>query len=219
MKKISYRLVFNRKKRLNAQGKALLQIEAYLDRKKIYFSTHIYLKPEQWNDKRKVVKKHPHAKELNYMLMEHIIQLERKELDIWKSGQEVSLQMLKDDSSHIHKESFIAFAKDEICHSSTKESTKQNRMTTLRLIEEFRSDLKFQDVTLQLIYDFERFLSGKGMQINTIAKHMKHLRGFVNAAFNKGEMDAPTNPFQRYRIKKQNKLSSQRKFNLIFKYT
>ena len=36
MKKISYRLVFNRKKHLNAQGKALLQIEAYLERKKIY---------------------------------------------------------------------------------------------------------------------------------------------------------------------------------------
>ena len=30
MKKISYRLVYNRKKRLNASGKALIQVEAYL---------------------------------------------------------------------------------------------------------------------------------------------------------------------------------------------
>ena len=30
MKKISYRPVYNRKNRLNKQGKALLQIEAYL---------------------------------------------------------------------------------------------------------------------------------------------------------------------------------------------
>lgn len=30
MKKISYRLVYNRKKHLNRQGKALIQIEAYL---------------------------------------------------------------------------------------------------------------------------------------------------------------------------------------------
>lgn len=41
MKKINYRLVFNRKKHLNTQGKALVQVEASLEKKKMYFSTHI----------------------------------------------------------------------------------------------------------------------------------------------------------------------------------
>lgn len=45
MEKISYNLVFNRKKRLNKKGMALVQVEAYLNRRKIYFSTKIYLKP------------------------------------------------------------------------------------------------------------------------------------------------------------------------------
>ena len=45
MEKISYNLVFNRKKRLNKRGMALVQVEAYLNRKKMYFSTKIYLKP------------------------------------------------------------------------------------------------------------------------------------------------------------------------------
>ena len=45
MKKISYRPVYNRKNKLNEHGAALLQVEAYLERKKIYFSTHIYLSP------------------------------------------------------------------------------------------------------------------------------------------------------------------------------
>lgn len=53
MEKISYNLVFNRKKRLNKRGMALVQVEAYLNRKKMYFSTKIYLKPEQWDAKRK----------------------------------------------------------------------------------------------------------------------------------------------------------------------
>ena len=30
MKKIKYRIVYNRKKRLDSQGKALVQVEAYL---------------------------------------------------------------------------------------------------------------------------------------------------------------------------------------------
>ena len=38
MEKVIYNLVFNRKKRLNAEGKALIQVEAYLNRQKKYFS-------------------------------------------------------------------------------------------------------------------------------------------------------------------------------------
>ena len=42
MKKISYSLVFNRKKKLNKKGMALVQVEAYLNRRKMYFSTRVY---------------------------------------------------------------------------------------------------------------------------------------------------------------------------------
>ena len=44
MEKVIYNLVFNRKKRLNAEGKALIQVEAYLNRQKKYFSDKITLK-------------------------------------------------------------------------------------------------------------------------------------------------------------------------------
>ena len=60
MKKISYSLVFNRKKKLNKKGMALVQVEAYLNRRKMYFSTRVYLKPEQWDVKREVVSKRWH---------------------------------------------------------------------------------------------------------------------------------------------------------------
>lgn len=44
MEKVIYNLVFNRKKQLNAEGKALIQVEAYLNRQKRYFSTKVYVK-------------------------------------------------------------------------------------------------------------------------------------------------------------------------------
>ena len=203
MRKISYRLVFNRKKHLNAQGKALVQVEASLEKKKMYFTTHIYLKPEQWDNNKRVIKKHPHAKELNYMLMDFIIHLEQKELNMWKKGGQITLQMLKDTNPSIKPRTFIAFVEDEIVHSPDKESTKRNKITTLQLLKQIRSNLKFSEITPQLIYEFERFLYQRGMQTNTVAKHMKQLKGFVNAAINKGEIDANSNPFQRYRIKKK----------------
>ena len=56
MEKVIYNLVFNRKKQLNAEGKALIQVEAYLNRQKRYFSTKVYVKPCQWDNKRRSIK-------------------------------------------------------------------------------------------------------------------------------------------------------------------
>ena len=45
IEKIRYRLIFNRKNTLNNQGTALVQIEALLNRRKMYVSTNLYLTP------------------------------------------------------------------------------------------------------------------------------------------------------------------------------
>lgn len=78
MEKVIYNLVFNRKKRLNAEGKALIQVEAYLNRQKKYFSTKIYVKPTQWDSKRKAVRNHPN--------MENSISTLRIILLIWNGS-------------------------------------------------------------------------------------------------------------------------------------
>ena len=65
MDKIIYSLVYNRKKSLNKKGMALVQVEAYLNRKKKYFSTKVYLSPDQWDFKKRMVKNHPNADAIN----------------------------------------------------------------------------------------------------------------------------------------------------------
>lgn len=83
MNKIIYTLVYNRKKCLNKKGVALVQVEAYLNRKKKYFSTKVYLKPEQWDAKKLIVKNHPNADALNRLIYEYISQMEKKS---WNCG-------------------------------------------------------------------------------------------------------------------------------------
>ena len=51
---LSFRL--QSKKKFNDRGTALVQVEAYLNKKKVYFSTHVYLRPEQWDVKRRLLK-------------------------------------------------------------------------------------------------------------------------------------------------------------------
>lgn len=62
---------------------ALVQVEAYLDRKKKYFSTKVYLKPEQWDTKKLVVKNHPNADALNRLIYEYMSKIEKKN---WSYG-------------------------------------------------------------------------------------------------------------------------------------
>ena len=201
MAKISYRLVFNRNNKLNAQGKALIQVEAYLERRKIYFSTHIHLKPNQWNRKKCMVVRHPEADALNYYLQESMMKLEQKEMEIWRRGREVTLEILKQELNPEEEHSFLSFVREEIASSTMKESTRKNRNTTLQLLSQYKPHLAFDEVTSGFIHDFEKFMYKKGLEMNTVAKHLKHLRIFVNTAIRQECMNGQSDPFRGYKIK------------------
>ena len=203
MEKISYNLVFNRKKRLNKRGMALVQVEAYLNRKKMYFSTKIYLKPEQWDAKRKMVKNHPNANVLNRMLYENIAAIEQTELGLWQQGKSISLDLLKNsiDKPLSNGRSFLTFFKEEIANSSLKESTRQNHLSTLELLQEFKKEVLFTDLTFEFVSSFDNYLQSKGYHLNTIAKHMKHLKRYINVAINKEYMGIQKYAFRKYKIK------------------
>ena len=203
MEKISYSLVFNRKKKLNKKGMALIQVEAYLNRRKMYFSTKVYLKPDQWDAKRRMVKNHPNADGLNRMLYEYIAAIEQTELVLWQQGKTISLDLLRDyiEKPIANAKSFLNFFKEEIANSSLKESTKQNHSSTLELLQEYKKDVLFTDLTFEFVSSFDYYLQSKGYHLNTIAKHMKHLKRYVNVAINKEYMDVQKYAFRKYKIR------------------
>ena len=94
MDKIRYRLVYNRQNTLNRQGTALVQVEAYLNQRKIYLKTNVYLKPECWSREGAQVINHPQSNELNAMLYEYILYLQGIELGYWKRGIPATLSLL-----------------------------------------------------------------------------------------------------------------------------
>lgn len=202
MKKIKYRIVYNRKKQLDSQGKALVQVEAYLSGKKSYFSTHIYLKPSQWSARTSSVCNHPHAEELNYMLEEFMLNLQMRELEAWKQGKEICLQLLKE----IHEDAavenkLIPFGRKWIENSPIRESTKSNLNTTLSLLETFSSGITFRQLDYKTLLSFEQFLKSKKLGTNTIAKHFRHIRTILNEAIRQGLITKELSPFTEYKIK------------------
>ena len=205
MDKIKYRLVYNRKKQLNKQGTALVQVEALLNQRKVYFRTNLYLKPEHWNSRNAQVDNHPQAHDLNSMLFEFVLHLQAIELSLWKRGIPVTLSLLKDA---IKKDkpvnvTFPVFAKIYVQESDRKRSTKENLLTTITVLQEFRPGLDFKDITYTFLKDFEVHLKEKGNSVNTIAKHLRQLRTLVNEAINQGYIPSDAYPFRKYKIKQE----------------
>ena len=205
MDKIKYRLVYNRKKQLNKQGTALVQVEALLNQRKVYFRTNLYLKPEHWNSRNAQVDNHPQAHDLNSMLFEFVLHLQAIELSLWKRGIPVTLSLLKDA---IKKDkpvnvTFPVFARIYVQESDRKRSTKENLLTTITVLQEFRPGLDFKDITYTLLRDFEVHLKEKGNSVNTIAKHLRQLRTLVNEAINQGYIPSDAYPFRKFKIKQE----------------
>lgn len=205
MDKIKYRLVYNRKKKLNKQGTALVQVEASLNQRKVYFKTNIYLRPEHWDKRTSQVCNHPQANDLNAMLFEFVLHLQGVELALWKRGVPVTLSLLKDamKKNRPVNVTFPVFAKEYVTHSDRRESTKENLYTTITVLQEFRPGLDFKDITYTFLKDFEVYLREKGNGINTVAKHLRQLRTLVNEAINQGYIHADAYPFRKFKIKQE----------------
>lgn len=205
MEKIRYRLVYNRKKHLNKQGTALVQIEASLNQRKIYFKTNLYIKPEHWDKRTSQVIGHPQANDLNSMLFEFVLYLQGIELALWKRGVPATLSLLKDamKKNRPINITFPIFAKEYVQHSDRRESTKENLFTTITVLQEFRPGLDFKDITYTFLKDFEVYLREKGNGINTVAKHLRQLRTLVNEAINQGYIHADAYPFRKFKIKQE----------------
>ncbi|QZT37454.1 hypothetical protein K5X82_00835 [Halosquirtibacter xylanolyticus] len=81
--KAKYSYVYNRRNKLNKQGTALVQICVYFkSRQRVYISTGIYIRPEEWSDKDKCICKNPNAIKLNHQIRSLRNRIEDKEMEL-----------------------------------------------------------------------------------------------------------------------------------------
>lgn len=96
---------------------------------------------------------------------------------------------------------FLSFLAYEIELAAIKSSTKRNHLTTWGLLQAFRPSITFVELTFDFLTHFEYFMRSQGLHPNTIAKHMKQLKRYVNLAVHKGYISWEQYPFRHYRIK------------------
>jgi integrase len=203
MEKALFNTVYNRKKRLLANGTALVQIEAYLLGKKKYFSTNTYLTPDQWDKKHRKVKNHPNAIKLNKQIADQVAKYESLELDRRNAGKPFTLDILGDFVNGKFTNDFLEFMEKEIDGEKSSPATKTGQKTTLTALKEFKNKIIFDELTFELLTDFERFLFAKKLSTNTINKYFRHVRKFVNLAINKELFDLNRYPFRKFKAKSE----------------
>ena len=198
IKKIRYRLVWNRSGSLNQRGEGLVQIEAEQQGRKAYFSTHTYLKPEQFA--RGCVVNTELADALNFTLFSMIRDVEAVELDYIKKGVEVTLPMLKEAvrAQLSPSAKLTDFGLEVINASERNEVTKKNYRTLFNNLERFRSGIRVADIDYQYVVSYDKWLRSLSIAHNTRISRLRLLRAVLNEAKKRDIISS--NPFDRFRI-------------------
>ena len=198
LRKIRYKLVFNRSCRLNKRGEGLIEIECTQQKRRIYFTTHVYVKPENFSNG--AVVKTTNADSLNYVLYNMIQEVEQVELEYIKKGVEVQLPMLKEAiRSHISPAAKLTdFGINVVEQSERKNLTKLNYQTLLNNIERFRKGTLITDVDYQFVVSYDKWLRDSGIAHNTRISRLRLLRALLNEARKRDIIHI--NPFDRFRI-------------------
>lgn len=196
--KIRYRLVWNHARRLNKRGEGLVQVECQQGRRRVYFSTGVYLEPGHWE--RGMVVDHELANDLNVILRRTRIDIERVELDFLKRDIRVTLPMLKEavKANTTPTAQLVDFGRTVIDQSDRREVTKQSYRTMLNDIAQWRKGVRVDEVDYQFIVKYDQLLKDRRVAHNTRVGRLRLLRAVLNEAV-KRDLIA-RNPFDRYHV-------------------
>jgi len=204
MEKAIFSVIYNRKSKLLTDGTALVQVRAYLNGICKYFTTNIYVTPDQWDKKHSRVKNHPNAIRINKQIADFVSKMEETELNRRNAKKPFTLEILQECLAGKEIESFTEFMRKEIEADRTNATaTKVGQTTTFNALCEFRKNILFEELGFDLLSNFESYLLDKGLAINTVHKYFRHIRKFVNLAINKDLFDLNKYPFRKFKPKSE----------------
>lgn len=199
--KVKYRLVFDRKKLLITKGVGLVQIQAYLDGDRKYFSTKLYLKENEWDRKRTTAKDPYVAKSLR----ELIAKFENFEVQHRALNRKFSLadfDQLTCPKIDKKKITFTEFFRQQLTKETQLEhSTLTTQKNTFNVLCKFQQVVELTDLNYEFLQDFENYLRAeRNLAVNTIDKYHRHLRKYINLAIKKELLTDDKNPYKNYKL-------------------
>lgn len=220
MKEIEFRVIFNRKKQLNRNGKGLVQIEAYQAGLRRYFGTGVKTTPDKWKPKPDkdiwVTDKHQ-----NLLILNEKAALRNFRDTFVAVHGTMSLQDFdnyvepKHENPKNIKMDFLDFYEQQLEKEKKgrdgvriEYSTWQQLKTNLDCLRQcFPTGLSFNELTYAAIDKYNLFLlcrkgiDGKGMKLNSIDKRHRQTRKYVNLAIKHNYLSKDKSPYLNFERK------------------
>ena len=180
--KIRYRLCFNYGKKLNADGRSPVAVEARQGTKRIYLSTHVMLYPYQWSNGQVV--NHPNAVKLTVWLFKRLHQIEEIELDSLLHEKPMILSQLKQAvrSGAKPSASVEEFVNAVIEPSDRSRQTKDAYHTLSREVERFDKQIRINTIEHDWIERWRTAMLRQGLSENTVKGRLKMLHCLTQEA-------------------------------------
>lgn len=201
---VKYRVVYDRKNQAETKGKALIQIEAYQDGNRRYFSTGIHISPDQWNKKRNEPKDPYLANQVRSAISyyQNMEQNARYNNQGAFSLRDFSMPNIAEASEPVAQTSqtFNEFFAEQIKarDKELKWNTYRQQIACLNLLNEYNPSIAFEDLKFKLIDSLHQFMVNKGHCNSTSGKRHKIIRSYIAKAI---KMDIIVkNPYDTFRI-------------------
>lgn len=168
-------LVFNRRKTTDINGESAIELVVYHDRtKREYISTGIKVREEQWDEAGKQVVRHLQAKDINFNLKKLIFETEVK------YRENPTKPDLEFKTFNLFYEWYLG--QQPKLEKSTLTAHKQ----TLDHLNGYCDKLLWDKIDKRFPELFENYLLGKDLSTNTIWKHHKHIKVYLQHAITYG---------------------------------
>lgn len=202
---VRYKVIYDRKKLAIKKGEAVVQIEAYQNGNRRYFSTGIYLAPGQWIKKSNAPKDPYHSSQIRKVISYY----EAFERETRHSRVDGTFSLSDFDQLKAKKvepelvdinQTFNQFfaAQIKARDKELKWNTYRQQQACLNLVNEFNPSITFEDLKFKTIDDLHQFMVKKGHCNSTSNKRHKIIRAYISKAI---KLELLTkNPYENFKI-------------------
>lgn len=199
--KISYDVIFNPSK-LSRTGDGMVMIRASQGRKSVDIPTNIYCESKQFSAGY-INSLHPQFDGLNAMLNQIMLDIQATEIEAFRRDINLSVQKLY--SMYVEALSTTVpisdFAENVLKYSTgRKEQTKQHYREVLKSINDFSPNVCMEDMDIQWVKKYERWMYDRGNSDSTVWGRMKVIRALFNEAIKRDLLKPWQTPFRLYEI-------------------
>jgi integrase len=193
----------NRTNRLRKDGTSHVALRIYLNGKERWLNTKIYIKPMQWDEKRKQVKKHPLALEYNQQLQNLLNKAIDYQMELIKRKIPLHLDhLVKFESEHQNLTFTEFFAQQlNVVKITMKPGTYKSHKTIFNRLSNFRHPIFFHELDFRFLSEYNTHLLENGASTNYAGKHHRVIKRYVNEAISHGYISPDDNPYKRFKIK------------------